>query len=320
MSEIANNKIILSVIIPVYNVEKYLKRCLNSVLSQLSEDMEIIIIDDGSTDNSGKICEQYTKKYGSVINVIHQKNGGLSSARNTGIENARGEYLYFLDSDDYISSKFIQTVYGYLLPRKYDILEFDSFWQTKEGVITLKMNNTVHEYSGLELIDKLIQNEVGCQIWRRIYKSSLFEGIRFPVGRNYEDISVYYQLLIRSKVNLVIDSQLHIYNLLNVNSITQKANLKNLSDMYLAVNEMHDGLLPVVEENHFDKMYLEYYKRCIYIYILLKLHKSNLRDNEIYQQIRDYLSKNNQYDYIKYKNYGLKRLFAYQLLKMFHQF
>lgn len=320
MSTINKSKVILSIIIPVYNVEQYLSRCLNSVLSQLKSDMEVIIVDDGSKDNSGKICDQYKLKYGSVINVIHQENGGLSAARNTGIENAKGEYLYFLDSDDYISDKFIETVYIHLIKRKYDIIEFKSFWQKKDTKIYLKISDVVIERTNLEMIDGLLKNEVGCQIWLRIYRSKLFQNIRFPESRNYEDVATYYRLLMISNLNLVIDSQIHIYNLLNLNSITQKANLKNLSDMYTAINEMHDNLQKNFSESKMDTIYLEYYKRSIYIYILLKLYKGDLRDNDTYKQIRDYLSKNNHYDYIKYKNYGLKRLFAYKLMKLFHQF
>ena len=318
MSTIDKSKVILSIIIPVYNVEQYLSRCLDSVLSQIKSDMEVVIVDDGSKDNSGKICDQYKLKYGSVINVIHQKNGGLSVARNTGIKNAHGEY--FLDSDDYISDKFIETVYNHLTERKYDIIEFKSFWQKKDADIDLKTSDAVCERSSLEMIDRLLQNEVGCQIWLRIYKSELFHNIRFPEGRNYEDIATFYRLLMISNLNLVIDSQLHVYNLLNQNSITQKANIKNLSDMYVAINEMHDNLQKVISKSDMDATYLEYYKRCIYIYILLKLHRADLKDNDTYKKINDYLNKNNHYNYIKFKNYGLKRLFAYKLMKFFHQF
>lgn len=320
MSTFDKEKLILSIVIPVYNVEQYLSRCLDSVLSQLKGDMEVIVVDDGSKDNSGKICDQYKLKYGSAINVIHQKNGGLSAARNTGIEYARGEYVYFLDSDDYISDKFIETVYIHLTKRKYDIIEFSSFWQTKNGDIKLKTSDAVFECSNIEMIDRLLQNEIGCQIWLRIYKNELFHDIRFPKGRNYEDIATYYQLLMASKLNLVIDSQIHVYNLINLNSITQKANLKNLSDMYTAVNDMHDNLQKVVIQNNMDAIYLEYYKRCTYIYILLKLYREGLKDNYIYKQISRYLNKNDHYNYIKFKNYGLKRLFAYKFLKMFHKF
>lgn len=318
MSKYGGSNVTLSFIIPVYNVEQYLKRCIDSVLKQLRDDMEVIIVDDGSKDSSGAICDQYRMDRGPAINVIHQTNGGLSAARNTGIENAHGEYLYFLDSDDYISDKFVETVYGYLKDRKYDIVEFGSVRQFGDEDINFRATGNVYEQTGTEQIFRLLRNEAGCQICFRIFKSSLFSDIRFPVGRNYEDIATYYKLLKISKINLVLNAQIHVYNLSNLNSITQNANLKNLTDMYLAVNEMHDSLLEVVIRNNFDAIYLEYYKRCIYIYILLKMYKADFKDSDIYQQIKDYLSKNNHYSFIKYKNYGLKKLCAYKLLKILH--
>lgn len=320
MSKIDKNSILLSIIIPVYNVEQYLRICIDSVMSQFRDDIEVIIVDDGSKDSSGKICDDYKLKYGSKINVIHQKNGGLSVARNTGIENAHGEYLYFLDSDDFISDKFIETVYRHLKKRKYDIVEFNSYWLTNDKKISLKTTNRFVEHSRLEMIDTLIKNEVGCQIWLRIYRSKLFRDIRFPLGRNYEDIATYYRLLLLSKNNLIIDSQLHVYNLLNNSSITQKANLKNLSDMFTAINEMYDGLQVFVEESSINALSLEYYKRSIYIYILLKMYRADLKNNDIYKQIVVYLRENNDYNYIKYKNYNLKRLFGYKLLRLLHKF
>lgn len=93
----------ISVIVPVYNVEKYLSRCIDSIISQTFSDFELILVDDGSTDSSGKICDEYGKKDGRV-KVIHKRNGGLSSARNCGLENAKGNYICFVDSDDWISS------------------------------------------------------------------------------------------------------------------------------------------------------------------------------------------------------------------------
>lgn len=316
MSTSNNKEVILSIIVPVYNVEKYLKRCLDSVLKQLKDNMELIVVDDGSKDSSGDICDEYRLYYGDRIRVIHQKNGGLSAARNTGIVNAKGGYLYFLDSDDYISDTFVETVYKYLIQNKYDIIEFKSYWQTKEEDISFRATGRIMKKSNLEMIDRILRNEIDCQIWLRIYRSNLFSNIRFPNGRNYEDIATYYKLLMNSNNNLMIDSQIHVYNLMNGNSITQTPSLKNLNDMYLAVNQMYDDLQKFLIDKNMDLTNLEYYKRHIYIYILLKLYKNDLKSNEIYSQIYSYLKANSKYNYVKYKNYDLKRLLTYKLLKL----
>ena len=110
----------ISVIVPVYNVEKYLTKCVDSIMNQTYKDLEIILVDDGSTDNSGKICDEYVKK-DKRFKVIHKKNGGLSDARNVGIKNSTGEYLSFIDSDDYIDNDMIECLYNACIKNNADI-------------------------------------------------------------------------------------------------------------------------------------------------------------------------------------------------------
>ncbi len=114
----------ISVIIPVYNVENYLRECVDSVLNQTFSDYEIILVDDGSTDISGKICDKYAVK-DDRVNVIHKKNGGLSNARNVGLKKAVGEYIYFLDSDDYIKTDALEKLYNTAISEKADVVFFD---------------------------------------------------------------------------------------------------------------------------------------------------------------------------------------------------
>ena len=117
---------LVSIVIPIYNVEKYLNECVDSVIVQTYHDLEIILVDDGSTDNSGKLCDEY-KKIDDRIKVIHQKNGGLSAARNTGMDSAIGEYLYFLDSDDYIEPQTVERLVDTIEQEKADIVLFDGY-------------------------------------------------------------------------------------------------------------------------------------------------------------------------------------------------
>jgi glycosyltransferase involved in cell wall biosynthesis len=116
---------LISVIIPVYNVEKYLRECVDSVLSQTYKSYEIILVDDGSTDGSGEICDEYIDGH-SQVKVIHKANGGLSDARNTGLKNAKGEYVYFLDSDDYIVPDAFQKLINISIKEQSDFVFFDA--------------------------------------------------------------------------------------------------------------------------------------------------------------------------------------------------
>ena len=129
----------ISIIVAVYNVEKYLKRSLDSILNQSYKNIEVIIVNDGSTDNSRNICEKYAELY-SNIKVIHKENGGLSSARNIGIENATGEYIGFVDSDDYISSNMFEEMYNRIIESDSDIA-ISSFNYVKEGKILPEDNS-----------------------------------------------------------------------------------------------------------------------------------------------------------------------------------
>ena len=170
---------LLSIIIPVFNVEKYLNKCLDNLINQCDERIEILLIDDGSTDMSGKICDEYEKQFPLLIKAMHKSNGGLSSARNAGILCANGEYLYFLDSDDRVTDRFINDLKPKMESKKYDIIEFNCCWE-KSNTYNLTYKNTEHILSAKESIENILKNKIGNQIWLRIYKSNLFDNVLFP--------------------------------------------------------------------------------------------------------------------------------------------
>ena len=124
---------LISIIVPVYNVEKYIRRCINSILNQTYQYLEIILVDDGSTDNSGLICDKYAHM-DNRITVIHKKNGGLSSARNTGIDIAKGAYIGFIDSDDWIAPETYEVLYRNLVHYDADVSDIDSVISSKEFI------------------------------------------------------------------------------------------------------------------------------------------------------------------------------------------
>lgn len=178
----------ISVIVPVYKVENYIHQCVDSILNQSFSDMEIILVDDGSPDSCGSICDEYAEK-DYRVSVIHQKNAGLSAARISGIKAASGKYLCFIDSDDYVSPDYCQTLYDLLKDTSYDysvcgVLRF------KDGQVPVckdsdRIINTYsnYEYLGLQLNKK---REFG--VWNKLYKREVFDRISFKDGKLHEDV------------------------------------------------------------------------------------------------------------------------------------
>ncbi len=190
----------ISIIVPVYNMEQFLQRCLDSILSQTFQDIEVILVNDGSTDNSGQICREYAGKDPRIV-LIDKENGGLSSARNAGLDAAKGEYVGFVDSDDHIAPNMYQLLYENLVKYGADISICSFYFEygdgrichTKPGGICRCMNN--EEAIRTLLSRKHFENYV-CD---KLYKKVLFDRIRFPENELYEDIAVTYKLLDNSR-------------------------------------------------------------------------------------------------------------------------
>ncbi len=187
----------ISVIVPVYKVEPYLRQCVDSILAQTYTDFELILIDDGSPDSCGAICDEYAEQ-DSRVRVIHQENGGLSAARNAGIDTARGDYLTFIDSDDWVHSMYLELLLNAVVENNVDIsvCTFERPTGRKEST------NCLSEHLITERItaeDLLIEHE-----WNynyacgKLYNSKLFTKIRYPVGKIYEDTFTTYKLLYAS--------------------------------------------------------------------------------------------------------------------------
>ena len=306
-------KCLLSIVVPVYNVEKYLERCITSIVKQDMSNIEIILVDDGSSDMSGLICDRLASEYPDTINVIHKKNGGLSSARNTGIYNACGRYIFFLDSDDSVVDNFIEKIKKRLEIDKYDIIEFKACWEREFGKANPICNENEKLVTAKEEICKILMNKKGNEICFKIYRKELFDNIIFPVGKAYEDIAVTYKLLMKAEKILNIDSEYYIYNITNMNSITKNSSIKNLQDMYDSVNSLCYGVEQFCNNNGIEKLYIEYYKRHVYIYIYLKLLKKE-QETDLQRNIKNYLLENNSYNIIKYRHYDMKRWIMFELL------
>ena len=202
---------LVSVIVPVYNVEKYLDKCIKSILNQKYRNIEIILVDDGSTDSSGSICDSYAKK-DDRIKVIHKKNGGLSSARNTGIDEAKGEYIGFVDSDDYIDEDMYETMVKKLIDNNSDIVICSKVIEYSNGKILKNNYKEKLIKDNIEGLKQLNSYKVfDMSACDKLYKISLFKNIRFPFGKKCEDYYTMFKLISKCKKILYIPNCYYHY-------------------------------------------------------------------------------------------------------------
>lgn len=205
--------VLVSVIVPVYNVEQYLPRCVDSILAQTYENLEVILVDDGTKDASDKLCDAYAEQ-DPRVKVIHKENGGLSSARNAGIDIARGEYLAFVDSDDWVEP----DTYGCMLElaRKYDVKlvcagRYDVSSGTGEKTVGLCPRRE-EVVSGEELVRRIfVWENVDSAAWDKLYHRSLFREIRYPVGKICEDVPTTYRLALDAGKAAMCDRPFYNY-------------------------------------------------------------------------------------------------------------
>lgn len=199
---------LLSVIVPIYNCELFVRECIDSIRNQTYKNLEIILIDDGSTDSSPAICDEYAIK-DNRIRVIHQSNGGLSVARNTGIEKSTGNYITFIDSDDSILPETLELAMHTVKKYSLDFIRFLAYRSGEGGNGTGKVTLSLEdEYE--ERIRKCIANEWTIA-WGRVYRKELWDDVRFPEGRIYEDTFVAPYIIEKTKRCGTIDKELYFY-------------------------------------------------------------------------------------------------------------
>lgn len=205
----------ISVICPVYNVRSYLKQCINSILLQSFKNFELLLIDDGSTDGSEIICNNYTKK-DSRVRVIHQENQGVSVARNVGLDNAKGTYIAFIDSDDIVDSRYLERLYNSLIDDRADISICNYFhFMSEDEIIWKDKSGNIESYSGREACKKIYISDNDAlsmvTLWGKLIPRNAFKNIRFPVGRVHEDQFIIYKILYKCQKCIEIKEPLYGY-------------------------------------------------------------------------------------------------------------
>lgn len=277
----------ISIIVPVYNVEEYLPKCLDTILNQSFRDFEVILVNDGSKDNSGFICEKYAKK-DSRIRIIHKENGGLSSARNAGLDIAKGRYIGFIDSDDFIDLKMYEQLYNMIKIYNADIAICSYECVSKHAIIKNKNYKDKLEeikvFNNIEALNQTLE-ENGVEFivaWNKLYKSSVFENLRFKEGKVHEDEFIVHQVLYKSNIVVYTPKKLYYY-LQRENSITGESfNIKRtdyleaLTERIYFYNEKNLDYFKEKTEYQYLKLYFKYYFKV----------KNDLKDTEKVKKLK----------------------------------
>ncbi len=293
------NQALISVIIPVYNVEEYLRECVDSVLKQTYENFEIILVNDGSTDSSGEICDEYVDK-DERITVIHQKNGGLSVARNAGLSEANGDYVYFLDSDDYIAENALELLIKIAEKDNSDIVFFDAVSFADTNDFTVKQNyirkNRYQTDSGLNIFARMTENKEFHSAVPLLFirKDFLSESkIRFVPDILYEDMVFTYQLFCKASTVSQCSDALY-YRRYRKNSIMTSSKTKKHFTSYMAVYQYNSEFTNELDKS--NTAVYGYVSRCAFnlFNVFEKLDKNDKKSckNELKVFKKDILEKN----------------------------
>jgi len=227
----------ISVIVPVYNVEEYLEDCILSICNQTKRELEILLINDGSTDNSPSICESFAERDPRII-VVHQDSQGVSEARNTGIKNSTGELIGFVDSDDWILPDMFENLESILLKNDCDISVCGYARQFENDLTSIEKNNRILTLSQEDALRELFRGEIyRFALWNKLYRRHCFDDIKFPKGRIHEDLAVSYQLFLNANRIVNTPKTGYIYRNRKGSILTTKFH-KGRIDGYKALDEI----------------------------------------------------------------------------------
>lgn len=298
---------LVSVIVPVYNVEKYLEACIISICKQTYQNLEIILVDDGSKDGSGELCDKYAE-LDKRITVIHRENGGLSAARNSGINNALGKYIVFVDSDDMIHERMIEILYQNLKTHDADIsicshklIDEDVFCENIKNEKLMRPTENI--YTGRECIKKFYDKDFSVDMvimCNKLYRKEMFDILRFPEGRIQEDEYVNYQILYPVKKCFYTNLQLYYYRQRSGSIMNDVKVGRRFEQHFLCIVEYYQERIRFFYEKKDSELYgivsltlqrilINYYVRIRenfpeekqMIYTIGKIHFRNFKDNII---------------------------------------
>lgn len=286
----------LSIIVPIYNVEKYLSKCIDSLINQTYKNLEIILVDDGSTDLSGTIANNYAKK-DSRVKVFHKKNGGLADARNYGLLKSTGKYLAFIDSDDWIDTNAYEYSITMMLKNNCDMFVFNSINCYSDSAPVINNSNNFIVIENKNLFNRW--DIIGRGVCDKIFLREYWNDIRFPLGKTSEDIFVIYKLMAKAQKTL-LSSNIYYFYRQRHGSITKVRQVRiDPYEAYLEVKKF-------IKENYPQSYYVfmkNFVTNCMGIYnSIILFEKDNKYKNIIYSEIKNnsrYIMLNNNVNFIK---------------------
>lgn len=273
---------LISIIMPVYNVEKFIEQSLESVFFQKNQNYELIIIIDGATDNSQQLVSKVVEEKNNLnVRVIETENRGLSAARNKGIFESKGKYIYFFDSDDYLDQNFLSTVVPIIENAKVDIVLFNyrEIEQESMKIVSERVSDVCGKFSSESLIDKYLDGEVQNYAWSYIARKDIYvqNNILFPEGRAYEDITVLPKVIFFANNINVINTILYNYRI-RANSITNETEtgktVKYLNDYLVNIKENRTWMLQNFNKNKWEKIYSYYLNHLFQIFMIATTYKT----------------------------------------------
>lgn len=315
---------LVSIIVPIYNIEKYIEKCINSIINQTYTNIEIILINDGSTDGCKSICEEYEKKDNRIV-LINKINEGLSVARNTGLEKAKGEYVAFIDGDDFVDEKYIETLYNNLQKNNADISAcgFYMYHNDKNFSRFEKIEKDKIEVLNPEkALDKIMNYKSAFKqnVWNKLYKKEIFtkNNIKFYKDKIYEDVGISYELISNSNI-IVYDTTCLYYYVQREKSITKRLKFdKRELDRIEMANKMCD----YISLNYTNlKNKSEYFRSMQYLAVINIMIKNDMYDLKLINETKK-LIKINKWNILKYgtskqKIQTIVYLFNFNLYKYF---
>lgn len=281
----------VSIIVPVYNVENYLDKCLDSLINQTLQDIEIIVINDGSTDNSQSIIDSYQDKYPKLIKVIRQPNQGISVARNKGLEQAKGQYIAFIDSDDYADKNMLQKAYDHIKKEQADIVVWN-YYEVNSSAEILK-KQTIPNFKSCSLKDEpTLLFSINPAPWNKLYKKSLFDTIRFPNDKTkYEDLMTIPKVLINARKISKLEESFNYYLIRN-NGETRSID-ERVFDILKVLNHVNNYMKDkLIFDQFYDEITFFNIQHIMYQVLKQRHSKDLFMSKKFIDQAYDFLNKN----------------------------
>lgn len=304
-------KPIISIIVPIYNIENYIKKCINSILVQTFSDFELILVDDGSTDKSGKLCDEYKNKDNRVI-VIHKSNAGQSEARNKGLDIAKGDYILFVDGDDILPHDIILKLFNSIKKYNSDV----SCCGYCDDFNVAKNQHYVYEnkfiMSNIDATKRmLLCDGLDSNVWGKLYKKDLFKNICYPVGEIYEDVLVTYKVLLRANKIVHIGECGYIHTSRSDSTTGSKFSERDyayVEHTKLVYEDIKKNYPELEEESYL--FYLNSVQN-----IIARMVSSNIdHQNSYYKELKQIINKN-YFAYMNSSIFSLKRKISITLIR-----